>query len=420
MINQSLDGRPRFEFHEPNVTTSIRTDQEPQCTCTALVNEVHGNNYQHHHHCPAKPSQVPRLSLNNMFQSTSHSQRQSKPVIYPPLPMLPPTITDSFRQNSLPSPSIEQPPPPPPTTTTSHIESETLVLDPPITNLSNEYYPLINDFLQELSIEMTVKPSVDILLEIEESLAQRIYDCIVEQDDENETETDGQSHSTVTNDSSVAPAVPISANNITSNELPPSPISTTIDEPMDNQEKCNQKSMNICFKLRIISDFQPIREQPVDTFSNLLARHSTPFQQLTKPLQQAGIHFVFVVFLLIISKKQFVLDTRSPFTQSLFEPVNLLRTVHDDNENLNFFSSSFSFHPQQSTKSELSTSSFQRPSASFFNNHLLPPQQPTPNESNLSAFKPIEPLTIRPTGTYLLSRPQLIHHSTGVNWFGQS
>jgi len=100
----------------------------------------------------------------------------------------------------------------------------------------------MNDFLQEISIEMTDKASVDILLEIEESLAQRIYDCIVEQDDENENDT--KSYSTTTNDSSalLAPAPPI--NNIISNEsndLPPSPISTTTREAIDNQEKCNIK-----------------------------------------------------------------------------------------------------------------------------------------------------------------------------------
>jgi hypothetical protein len=111
-------------------------------------------------------------------------------------------------------------------------------------NLSNEHYPLINDFLQEISIEMNDKLSIDILLEIEESLAQRIYDCIVEQDDENENDT--KSYSTTTNDSSAlsVPPPPIPVNNIISNEsndLPPSPISTTTREAIDNHEKCNMK-----------------------------------------------------------------------------------------------------------------------------------------------------------------------------------
>lgn len=165
--------------------------------------------------------------------------------------MLPPTTTESIsnltypiEQNPLPSPSIDP-------STILHSESETLILDPPIINLSNEYYPLVNDFLQDLSIEMNDKISVDIILEIEESLAQRIYDCIVEQDDENENDT--KSYSTITNDSSALsapppppPPAPIvnNNNNIISNEsndLPPSPISTTTREIVDHQEKCNMQ-----------------------------------------------------------------------------------------------------------------------------------------------------------------------------------
>jgi hypothetical protein len=108
----------------------------------------------------------------------------------------------------------------------------------------------MNDFLQEISIEMTDKASVDILLEIEESLAQRIYDCIVEQDDEYENDT--KSYSTTTNDSSVlsVPPPPPSINNIISNEsndLPPSPTCTTTREIIDNQEKCNMKIILLIF-----------------------------------------------------------------------------------------------------------------------------------------------------------------------------
>jgi hypothetical protein len=90
---------------------------------------------------------------------------------------------------------------------------------------------------------MNDKPSVDILLEIEESLAQRIYDCIVEHDDDNENDT--KSYSTTTNDSSALSAPPpVPVNNIISNEsndLPPSPISTTTRESIDNREKCKMK-----------------------------------------------------------------------------------------------------------------------------------------------------------------------------------
>ncbi len=143
------------------------------------------------------------------------------------------TLTHSIEPNPHPSPSVEP-------TTTINSESETLILDPPTITLSNEYYPIINDFLQELSVELNDKPSVDILLEIEESLAQRIYDCIVEQDDDHENDT--KSYSTTTNDSLALSVPPAPENNINSNEpnnLPPSPISTTAREPFDNREKCN-------------------------------------------------------------------------------------------------------------------------------------------------------------------------------------
>jgi hypothetical protein len=141
-------------------------------------------------------------------------------------------LTYPIEQNPLPSPSIEP-------STTINPESELLRLDPPIENLSNEYWPLINDLLQEISIEMNDKPSADILLEIEESLAQRIYDCIVEHDDENENDT--KSYSTTTNDSPALSTVPPPLNNIVlhvPNDLPSSPINTTAREPIDNREKC--------------------------------------------------------------------------------------------------------------------------------------------------------------------------------------
>ncbi|CAF4385487.1 unnamed protein product, partial [Adineta steineri] len=135
---------------------------------------------------------------------------------------------------------------------------------------------------------MNDKPNVDMLLEIEESLAQRIYDCIVEQDDD-EHENDTQSYSTPTNNSSIlsVPQPPPPLNNRISQEsniLPPSPISTTTKD----REKY----------------FQPIREPPISSFNNLLDRnrHSTPFNHLSKEIENDG---------------------RSPCAQSLFEPVNL-------------------------------------------------------------------------------------------------
>ena len=88
-------------------------------------------------------------------------------------------------------------------------------------------------------MEMSDNIDVDILLEIEESLAQRIYDCIVEQDDEFEYDT--KSYSTTTNDSSALSAPPpppsssqqLKSNNLVShesNDMPPSPICTIARE----------------------------------------------------------------------------------------------------------------------------------------------------------------------------------------------
>jgi hypothetical protein len=157
-------------------------------------------------------------------------------------------LTYPIEQNPLPSPSIEP-------SIILNTESETLILDPPIINLPNEYYPLMNDFLQEISIEMNDKTSVDIFLEIEESLAQRIYDCIVEQDDDYENDT--KSYSTTTNDSSALSVPPPQppVNNIISNEsndLPPSPICTTTREVINNQEKCNMKIILLIFNKKFI------------------------------------------------------------------------------------------------------------------------------------------------------------------------
>jgi predicted AAA+ superfamily ATPase len=64
----------------------------------------------------------------------------------------------------------------------NHLETLTFVQFD--TNLSNEYLMLIDSLVEELSFELTDKPSIDMLLEIEGSLAQRIYDCVVEQTDQ--------------------------------------------------------------------------------------------------------------------------------------------------------------------------------------------------------------------------------------------
>ncbi|CAF3308624.1 unnamed protein product [Rotaria socialis] len=409
---QKRDARPRFEFHDISSTTKqTRNDQKTNCTCVTLSDVNGPNDHRLHHSSPIKRMSVPRLSLNERFHSSSQHRRQ--PTIIPssspskPLqasvPMLPP-ITDKpiepksvpnllhpIEQNLSSSPSIEP-------VTPINTETDTLfLLDSPTANLPNEYWPMINDYLEELSVEMSDNIDDDILVEIEESLAQRIYDCIIEQDDEFEYDT--KSYSTTTNDSSALSAPPSQqpkSNNFVSHEsnnIPASPICTTARKKY----------------------FQPICEQPPTPFNDLLDRHqhSTPFNPVSNQIQN---------------------DIRSPFVQSLFEPVNLLRTVTtSDNDDFNFFPSSLSFENHQNlntdfkvfqqqenqSKNELSTKSQQHHSLPFLN-HLLPPR-PTPIDSNISsAFKPIEPANTRSTTSFALKRPQAINSSIGTNWFGQS
>ena len=86
---------------------------------------------------------------------------------------------------------------------------------------------------------MNDKPNLDMLLEIEESLAQRIYDCIVEHNDENEN--DAKSYSAAINDSSPLSPTQLPLNNIVSHEsddMPSSSISTNKGSSIDNREKC--------------------------------------------------------------------------------------------------------------------------------------------------------------------------------------
>jgi hypothetical protein len=159
-------------------------------------------------------------------------------------------------------------------------------------------------------------------------------------------------------------------------------------------------------------------------FSFFLDRHSTPFNRISKQVENG----IFLVKLFFIYSNIY-LETRSPFTQSLFEPVNLLRTVATDNDDFIFFPPSFSFENQNfslfqqsnstsmNKQSELANLPYHQPLPYF--NHLLPPRT-TPIDTNLSAFKPIEPANTRPTTSFELKRPQVVSSSTGTNWFGQS
>jgi hypothetical protein len=109
--NLFLDGRPRFEFHDPSTVKQTRTDQETRCTCLASSGRIRDDHHHHHHHhSPAKAPQLPRLSLNEIFHSTSQHRRQPiQGAIAPssspkpsrsPLPMLPPTSNQSIRQGN--------------------------------------------------------------------------------------------------------------------------------------------------------------------------------------------------------------------------------------------------------------------------------------------------------------------------------
>ena len=123
-----------------------------------------------------------------------------------------------------------------------HPVSEALATDAIVDDLPDDHYAFIDDLLHSLSTDMNDPPSDELLLEIEGSLAQRIYDCVVEQDaddvdDENEIET--KSHSTTTGASSAlsAQAPPLN------HPVPPSPISTDVQEPTGHREKCRSTAI---------------------------------------------------------------------------------------------------------------------------------------------------------------------------------
>ena len=75
-----LGRKPLFEFHHPSNTKETRTNQETHCTC--LISSDSNPDP----HSPTKPTQVPRLSLNELFRSSSEHQRRPKQgVVLPPL-----------------------------------------------------------------------------------------------------------------------------------------------------------------------------------------------------------------------------------------------------------------------------------------------------------------------------------------------
>ena len=141
--------------------------------------------------------------------------------------------SESISTSTYPVEEIPRPPPPAPVSAPVDATAS-LLIEPVPRSLSNDQYSFLNHFLQELSLELTDEPSADILLEIEGSLAQRIYDCVVEREDDNEQDTN--SFSTTTADSSTA-SVPVAPVN-KSIDLPSSPIKTTVKEPTVNREKC--------------------------------------------------------------------------------------------------------------------------------------------------------------------------------------
>lgn len=96
-----IDGRPRFEFYNASSSKEMYTNQDTNCIC---MTSGDGNQQDHdhdHHSSHQKTLQVPRLSLNERFRSSTHYRREpSQPVIVTsskharsPLPMLPPTTT---------------------------------------------------------------------------------------------------------------------------------------------------------------------------------------------------------------------------------------------------------------------------------------------------------------------------------------
>ena len=103
--------------------------------------------------------------------------------------------------------------------------------DVTIPNLSDDQYALVNEFLDELSIELAERPSIDILIEIEGSLAQRIYECVVENEEDNEQEVD--SYTTTTLESSIR-SVPINK----MDESVVSPVKPTPGPLLIDSDRC--------------------------------------------------------------------------------------------------------------------------------------------------------------------------------------
>ena len=219
-----VDGRPRFEFNHPSIAKATQPDHDKQCTCLPSLDR----HAIEHRRSPVPHAHVPHFSLDKPSPSSTRYPRETIPdSLAPPKP---PVTTES---NVVPMLPID----------TIHPASAALATDAIIDDLPDDHYAFINDLLQSLSTDMNDPPSDELLLEIESSLAQRIYDCVVEQEDDDDdgNEIETKSHSTTTGPSSAlsvqAPAL--------NHPVPPSPLSTNVQESAGHREKCTRTAVSL-------------------------------------------------------------------------------------------------------------------------------------------------------------------------------
>jgi hypothetical protein len=177
-----------------------------------------------------KPSSHTNRFLKRFQRQHKNVDSSRSRLNFVPLPLPPPPPAAPFRIRTPTPPVPMEEETSPQLSSTIQIEPTTFFIDPNPPELSDEHYAILNDLLNEFSIELTDKLSVDILFELEGSLAQRIYNCVVENDEENDEETN--SFSTTTAESS-ASVVPIAKS------------------PPNHREKCKTKRFDLSFEKKI-------------------------------------------------------------------------------------------------------------------------------------------------------------------------
>lgn len=148
-----------------------------------------------------KPSSHTNRFLKRFQRQHKNVDSSRSRLNFVPLPL--PAATAILRTPTPPVPMEEETLPQ--LSSTIQIEPTTFFIDSNPPELSDEHYAILNDLLNEFSIELTDKFSVDILFELEGSLAQRIYNFVVENDEETDEETNSFSTTTAESSTSVVP-----------------------------------------------------------------------------------------------------------------------------------------------------------------------------------------------------------------------